>query len=378
MPPVDLPEGASHRIAVLGAGHVGLVTAIAFTHHGMRVRVGEAEPGRLALLQSGGVPFYEPGLAPLVSGGLEAGLLTFHASNADAAEGASAVFLAVPTPAGTDGSADLSAVESAIRSIASVSTDDTAIVVKSSVPPGSWRHIQTWMNDAGCAGSLVINPEFLQEGLALAGALEPARVVIGSLDSAAADLVASLHAPLETTILQTSLASAELIKYAANAFLAMRVTFANTIANIAGLVGADMADVVQGIGLDPRIGSHFLRPGPGYGGSCFPKDLPALIAVAGEHGFDPILLSAVVDANEQQVHRVIGKLVDGLGSLEGLRIALLGLAFKADTDDTSESPAVKLAAGLVEAGAEVRAYDPAAVIAMAGVEQVESMPSRWR
>jgi len=152
----------------------------------------------------------------------------------------------------------------------------------------------------------------------------------------------------------------------------MRVTFANTIANLAELVGADMADIVQGIGLDPRIGTHFLRPGPGYGGSCFPKDLPALIAVAGEHGLDPVLLTAVVEANAQQVHRVIGKLADGLGSLEGRRVALLGLAFKADTDDISESPAVRLAVELVEAGAEVRAYDPEAEVVMAGVEQVGS------
>ena len=373
MPTVDPPEGAPHQIAVLGAGHVGLVTAVGFTHHGMRVRVGEAAPERLALLQSGGVPFYEPGLAPMVAEGIEAGLLTFHVSNAEAARSASAVFLAVPTPAGTDGSADLAAVESAIRSIASVSTGDTAVVVKASVPPGSWRHIQEWMDDAGCAGSLVINPEFLQEGRALAGVLEPARVVVGSNDRAAADLVASLHAPLETTVLQTDPASAELIKYSANAYLAMRVTFANTIASLADVVGADMADVVQGIGLDPRIGTHFLRPGPGYGGSCFPKDLPALIAVAGEHGLDPVLLAAVVEANEQQAQRVIGKLAEGLGSLHGRRVALLGLAFKADTDDTSESPAVKLAAALVEAGAEVRAYDPAATIAVEGVDQVESI-----
>jgi len=153
----------------------------------------------------------------------------------------------------------------------------------------------------------------------------------------------------------------------------MRVTFANTIANIADVVGADMADIVQGIGFDSRIGTHFLRPGPGYGGSCFPKDLPALIAVAGEYGLDPVLLAAVVEANEQQVPRVIGKLAEGLGSLEGRRIALLGLAFKADTDDTSESPAIKLAAALVEAGAEVAAYDPAARVAMEGVDQVESI-----
>lgn len=343
-----------------------------FAHHGITVKVGEADPARLAILQSGDVPFHEPGLSLLVADCVASGNLTFHASNAEAVAGAVAVFLAVPTPAGLDGSADLNAVESAIRSIAGVTADDTVVVIKSSVPPGSSYRIRAWMEESGCAGSLAINPEFLQEGKALEGVLSPTRVVIGSDESVAAEVVARLHAPFGAPVVVTDPVSAELTKYAANAYLAMRVTFVNTIANLADVVGADIADVVEGIGLDPRIGPQFLRPGPGYGGSCFPKDLPALIATGAERGLDLGLLQAVVDVNAAQIDRVIGKLTDALGSLSGRKIALLGLAFKADTDDLASSPAVRLAAAMLAAGASVSAYDPAVRAAVPGVEQVAS------
>jgi len=369
--PDPISENTLH-VAVLGAGHVGLVTAVGFAHHGIRVRVGEADPTRLATLQSGGVPFHEPGLEPLLAACVAAGNLTFHASNAEAADGAVAVFLAVPTPAGLDGSADLSAVESAIRSIAGVTADDTAVVIKSSVPPGSSPRIRAWMEESGCAGSLAVNPEFLQEGKALEGVMSPTRVVVGSDDPAAAEIVARLHAPFDAPVVATDPASAELTKYAANAYLAMRVTFVNSIANLADVVGADIADVVEGIGLDSRIGSQFLRPGPGYGGSCFPKDLPALIAAAAERGLDLGLLRAVVDVNAAQIDRVIGKLTDAIGPLDGRRIALLGLAFKADTDDLAGSPAVGLAEAMLAAGASVAAYDPAVRAVVPGVEQTAS------
>ncbi|MCJ7726596.1 MAG: UDP-glucose/GDP-mannose dehydrogenase family protein, partial [Acidimicrobiia bacterium] len=368
----DPPPDSTHPVAILGAGHVGLVTAVGFAHHGIPVRVGEANPERLAVLQAGGVPFHEPGIAPLVSNCVASGTLTFHASNAEAADGAVAVFLAVPTPAGLDGSADLGAVHAAIRSIAGVTVDSTVIVIKSSVPPGSSHRIRAWMEESGCAGSLAINPEFLQEGRAVEGALSPTRVVIGSNDPVAAEVVARLHAPFNAPVVMTDPASAELTKYAANSYLAMRVTFANTIANLADVVGADIADVVEGIGLDPRIGSQFLRPGPGYGGSCFPKDLPALIATAAERGLDLDLLQAVVDVNAAQIDRVVGKLTDGLETLDGRKVALLGLAFKADTDDLAESPAIHLAAALVAAGASVSAYDPAVGTAVPGIQQAVS------
>ncbi|MFH2073162.1 MAG: nucleotide sugar dehydrogenase [Actinomycetota bacterium] len=372
MQAADPAPGADGPLAVLGAGHVGLVTAVGFAYHGMTVRVGEADAGRLALLQAGRVPFHEPGLDPLVADAVTSGLLTFHSSNAEAAQGAAAIFLAVPTPADLDGSADLSAVAAAIRSIAPVAVDTTVVVVKSSVPPGSWRRIQGWMEEAGCHGSLVINPEFLQEGRAIEGVLEPTRVVVGSTNRDAAEMVARLHEPFDTAVVVTDPASAELTKYAANSYLAMRVTFANTIANLADLVGADITDVVAGLGLDPRIGAHFLRPGPGYGGSCFPKDVRALIATGIERGLDLGLLQAVVEVNAAQIDRVIAKLADALGPLKGRRIGLLGLAFKADTDDTAESPALLLAEALIAAGASVTAYDPAASCGLAGVVQVGS------
>lgn len=378
MPVADTTATPLPAVAVLGAGHVGLVTAAGFAHHGIRVRVGEADSHRLAILSSGGVPFHEPDLDPYVAAGVESGLLTFHASNAEAADGAAAVFLAVPTPASLDGSADLSAVRAAIGSISSVATPETVVIIKSSVPPGSWRRIEAWMQEAGCAGSLAINPEFLQEGKAVEGVLTPARVVVGSTDPAASDLVARLHAPFGAPVLRTDPSSAELTKYAANAYLAMRVTFANSIANLADGVGADIADVIEGIGLDPRIGSHFLKPGPGYGGSCFPKDLPALISSGASHGVDLALLQAVVDVNLAQAGVVIDKLVDAVGSLDSKRIALLGIAFKADTDDVAESPAVSLAEALIGAGAVVVAYDPAAKSGVEGVVQVDTVGEALR
>ena len=354
-------SGNIRVLAVIGAGHVGLVTAVGFSHHGHRVRVGEADPGRLAALTAGTAPFIEPGLTPMIAEGVASGLLTFHSDNGEAASGAAAIFIAVPTPADIDGSADLSAVESAVRSIAPGVAPGAAVVIKSSVPPGSWRSIGAWMEDAGCPGSLVINPEFLQEGNALAGVLEPARVVVGSLDPAAADLVAGLHEPMGVPVVRTTPASAELIKYAANAYLAMRVTFANSMANLAEEVGADIADVLRGVGLDPRIGMRFFSPGPGYGGSCFPKDLPALIVAAREHGLELDLIEAVVKVNSRQPQRVVAKLRHGLGTIRGRRVALWGLAFKAGTDDVRESRAIGVVAALLEEGAQVRAYDPAAM-----------------
>jgi UDPglucose 6-dehydrogenase len=362
----------SRALAVIGAGHVGLVTAAGFSHHGHRVRVGEADPGRLAVLATGTAPFAESGLAQLIAAGVASGLLTFHSDNGEAASGATAIFIAVPTPADSDGSADLSAVEAAVRSIASEVAPGSAVVIKSSVPPGSWRAIGAWMEDAGCPGSLVINPEFLQEGNAVAGVLEPARVVVGSLDPAAADLVARLHEPMGAPVVRTTPASAELIKYAANAYLAMRVTFANSMANLAEEVGADIADVLRGVGLDPRIGTRFFSPGPGYGGSCFPKDLPALIMTAREHGLDLDLIEAVVKVNSRQPQRILAKLRHGLGTIRGRRVALWGLAFKAGTDDVSESPAVALARGVLDEGATVAAYDPAVTAAVDGVSMAGS------
>jgi UDPglucose 6-dehydrogenase len=362
-------EAVSGPVAVLGAGHVGLVTAVGFTHHGISVRLGEPDPWRRATLVAGRAPFFEPGLEPLVAEAIGSGRLSVHAHNAEAAAGATAVFIAVPTPAGPRG-ADLSFVEIAIRSVAGVVGEGVPVVVKSSVPPGSWRRIETLLADMECPGSLVINPEFLQEGLAVRSVMKPARVVVGSRDPAAAERVAELHAPFGAEVVTTDPASAELIKYAANSYLAMRVTFANSIANVADAVGADVMDVLEGVGLDPRIGRHFLHPGPGYGGSCFPKDLPALVSAAAEHGVDLDLITAVVEANAAQVGRVVAKVEEAAGGLSGKTIGLLGLAFKANTDDTRNSPAVAVARRLIEGGALVRAYDPTARAPDGEIQQV--------
>lgn len=369
MPPP--PEATSGTIAVIGAGHVGLVTAAGFVHHGRRVAVGEADPERLAMLRSGVMPFREPGLADIVSTGVDQGLLTFHGDNAEAAAGAVAVFVAVPTPPGEGGAADLSMVEAAVRSIASVVSAPTPIVLKSSVPPGSWVAITGLLAAAGCDCPLVVNPEFLQEGRAVTDVLQPARVVLGGTDAEAVRLVADLHRPFAAEVVSTDPASAELAKYAANAYLATRLSFANVVARAAAAFGADVEDVLRAVSLDPRIGRHYFRPGPGYGGSCFPKDLPALVRAASERGLDLALIRAVIDTNDTQADWVIGMVVEALGDPAGATVGLLGLAFKGGTDDTRTSPAVTLASRLAERGVRVRAYDPQARVALEGVEQVD-------
>ena len=365
----DTPGSARPRhLAVLGAGYVGLTTAAGFAHIGHRVGLGEADPGRLAALQAGGVPFAEPGLAALVAAGVESGLLAFHGDNAEAAAGAEAVFVAVPTPEGPGGEVDLSAVVAALRSVVAVVHPPTPLVLKSSVPPGTTAFLGGVLGDLGCAAPLVVNPEFFQEGRAVEDVLRPYRVVVGSDDAAACHLVAGLHAPFGAPIVCTGAASAEMAKYAANAYLATRLTFVNSMAHFAEAVGADIGDVLEALALDPRIGRHYLRPGPGYGGSCFPKDVRALVAAAAGHGHDLKLLRAVVETNDDQLDLVVAKVRAAVGDLGGAVVGLLGLAFKGGTADTRSSPAVALAGRLVAAGARVRAYDPAARVEMPGVE----------
>ena len=368
-PPADLePFAGPRRLAVLGAGYVGLTTAAGFAHAGHRVRVGEADPRRLAALQAGEVPIAEPGLAELVAAGVAAGRLTFHGDNPAAVAGAEAVFVAVPTPEGEGGQVDLSFVLAALRSVAAVVGPATPIVIKSSVPPGTAVRLGAALRELGCAAPLVINPEFLQEGRAVPDVLHPYRVVVGSDDPRAAALVGELHAPFGAPVLLTGAASAELAKYASNAYLATRLTFVNVIAHLAEAVGADVTDVLAALALDPRVGPHYLRPGPGYGGSCFPKDVRALVAAAAAHGHDLKLLRSVVETNEDQLDRVVAKVGAAAGGLEGKVVGLLGLAFKGGTADTRSSPAVALAVRLVAAGARVQAFDPAARVDLPGVE----------
>jgi UDPglucose 6-dehydrogenase len=370
MPRTPDQAAAARTIAVLGAGYVGLTTAAGFAHLGHRIRVADADAGRLQDLSEGRIPFSEPGIDELVAAALEAGRISFHADNAEAVAGAEAVFVAVQTPEGRDGSVDLSYVEAALTSIVGAVGGDVPIVVKSSVPPGSAVALRALLRDLGSGSPLVINPEFLQEGHAVENVLHPHRVVVGGDDAGAVALVAELNEPFGAPVLQVDAATAELTKYAANAYLATRITFVNSMAHLAEDVGADVSQVLAGLAYDPRIGGHYLRPGPGYGGSCFHKDLRALVRAAEEHGHDLRMLRTVVETNDAQLDRIISKLADGLGGLAGRTIGLLGLAFKGGTDDVRSSPAVALADRLLDAGARIRAFDPAAQIVREGMELV--------
>jgi UDPglucose 6-dehydrogenase len=340
---------------------VGLVTGAGLADLGHRVRLGEASQERVDLLREGGVPIYEAGLPELLSKATAQGLLSFHNSNVEAVEGANLVFLALPTPEGDDGRADLRFVHAVIDELATEVDDGTVFVVKSTVPPGTVAALRKRLADLGSPARIVSHPEFLREGKAVEDFVAPDRIVVGAWDESDANLVADLYSALDTQVVFTDPTSAEMIKYASNAYLAARLTFVNTLANVCEAVGADILDVVQGLGLDHRIGPHFLQPGPGYGGSCFPKDTSALIAVAQDAGYDFELLRAVIEADEEQRRRIADKVRQAAGGgLRGRRVAMWGVAFKAGTDDVRESPAVRIAALLQADGAEVVAYDPEA------------------
>jgi UDPglucose 6-dehydrogenase len=349
------------NIAIIGAGYVGLVTGGGLASLGHRVRIGEANADRVEFLRSGGVPIYEQGLPDLLSRARERGLLSFHTSNKEAIEGASFVFLALPTPEGDDGRAELKYVHAVIDELANEVDENTLFVVKSTVPPGTVASLRKRLADQGSPAQIVSHPEFLREGNAVEDFLEPDRIVVGAWEEADARAVADLYRSLNAPVVITDPTSAEMIKYASNAYLATRLTFVNTLANVCEAVGADIIDVVQGLGKDHRVGPHFLQPGPGYGGSCFPKDTSALIAVAEDAGYDFELLRAVIEADEEQRRRVADKVRQAAGGgLRGRRVAMWGVAFKAGTDDVRESPAVRIAALLQADGAEVVAYDPEA------------------
>jgi UDPglucose 6-dehydrogenase len=350
------------EIAVIGAGYVGLVTGAGLARLGHTVRLGEANPDRVESLRAGRTPIFEEGLPELLSEGLEAGRLSVHSSNSDAVEGASLVFLCLPTPEGEAGRADLRFVEGVVDELSTVVPAGTIFVVKSTVPPGTVAGLRKRLADNGSQARIVSHPEFLREGRAVADFLDPDRVVVGVYDRADAEEVLSLYASLDTEAVVTDPTSAEMIKYASNSYLAARLTFVNTLANLCEAVGADVVDVIAGMGLDHRIGPHFLQPGPGYGGSCFPKDTIALIGVAEDAGYDFGLLRAVITADEQQRQRLADKVRQAAGGgLMGRRIGVWGVAFKAGTDDIRESPALRIAQLLQAEGAEVVAYDPRAV-----------------
>jgi UDPglucose 6-dehydrogenase len=345
-------------IAIFGAGWVGLVTGACFAELGREVTIRDIVPRRVEQLQAGKVPFFEPDLAELLERNAER--LTFTLDAAEAAASAELVFVCVDTPPTYSGDADLSRVWTVIDELPQLERR-TILVMKSTVPVGTGEKVRAALEKRGLSHiGYVSNPEFLAEGGAVKDFLRPDRVVVGSFAEADGDRVAALYEDLDAPIVRADVASAEMIKLAANAFLATRISFINEIANVCEVTGADVEKVAEGVGLDHRLGPHFLRAGVGYGGSCFPKDTNALKQLASNSGYHFQLLSAVIEVNELQKRRVINKLQKYLGRLRGKRIALLGLAFKSNTDDMREAPSVVLASRLLAEGADVRAYDPVA------------------
>jgi UDPglucose 6-dehydrogenase len=352
------------KVAVIGAGYVGLTTAACFAHLGHDVLCADIDSEKVARLQKGEVPILELGLPELIKEGVAARRLQFVVGAATAAVSAEIVFLCVQTPQGADGSADLSFVESVAREIAPVLAANAVVVNKSTVPVGSTRFVQRILSESGARAdgvTVASNPEFLREGQAVRDFLNPDRIVIGCDDREAAVRVSELYKRVGAPVLVTDPASAEMIKYASNAFLATKVSFINAIANLCEAVDADAHEVAIGMGYDTRIGFQFLHPGPGYGGSCFPKDVSALLHISNSAGYAFELLAGVVEVNEAQHERMIDKVRDAVGgSLVGVVVGVWGLSFKADTDDLRDSPAIFVARRLLEEGASVRAYDPGA------------------
>jgi UDPglucose 6-dehydrogenase len=351
------------RVGVVGAGYVGLTTAACLAHLGHEVVCGDIDVEKLARLSRGEVPILEDGLTELVAEGLRSARLSFVLGAAAAAVGREFVFLCVPTPQGADASADLSHVEEAITEIAPVIEPGAVVVAKSTMPPGSSRAVGRLLERAGARSrdiGVASNPEFLREGRAVHDFLHPDRIVIGCEEPDVAVRVSALYRGIQAPLLVTDCGSAEMIKYASNTFLATKVSFVNAIANLCEALDADVRAVTLGMGYDPRIGFDFLRPGPGYGGSCLPKDTAALIRAAEDVGYDFSLLRGVEAVNRAQHERIVEKIRAVAGSFDGARVAVWGLTFKADTDDLRDSPALVVVERLLEEGALVAAFDPAA------------------
>ncbi len=351
---------STSRIAVVGTGYVGLTTGACFAQLGHDVLCADIDPAKVDMLKRGEIPIHEDGLETIVQENQKAGRLDFVLGAEEAVKGREFIYLCVPTPQGPDGRADLSYVEAAAREIAPFLDRGAIVVNKSTVPVGSTLLVERAMGRPDV--HVVSNPEFLREGSAVGDFLNPDRVVIGAEDRAAASRVAALYLGVRAPILITDPASAETCKYAANAFLATKISFANAVAAVCEAAGADVADVLMGIGYDSRIGHHFLKPGPGWGGSCFPKDTKAMIGIAEDAGYDFAFLKGVIEVNDQQFDRVVDKIKLAAGdSLKGVNIGVLGLTFKAGTDDMRDSPSIEIVSRLIAAGANVKAYDPVGV-----------------
>jgi UDPglucose 6-dehydrogenase len=355
------------HIAVIGTGYVGLVTGACFAEFGVEVTCVDVDKTKIDKLTQGIIPIYEPGLDAIVEKNANAGRLHFTTDIKQAVQNALVVFLAVGTPPKEDGSPDMSYYQQAAKDVANAMNGFKVLVTKSTVPIGTGQWLRNFVTenlqietDFGVAS----NPEFLREGAAIDDFMRPDRVVIGSNDEKAIDVMKELYRPLyliETPIVITSLEAAELIKYAANAFLATKITFINEVANLCDAIGCDVHDVARGMGMDNRIGRKFLHPGPGYGGSCFPKDTRALTTVADHFGVETLIVDAVIEANERQRDSMLAKIEKLVGDLNGKQIGVLGLSFKPETDDMRESPAVDVIRMMQAKGARVCAFDPVAM-----------------
>jgi UDPglucose 6-dehydrogenase len=351
-------------IAIVGTGYVGLTTGACLAQLGHQVTCADIDADKIDLLNRGEIPIVEDGLAEVVATARAAGRLEFVLGAATAAAVADIVFLCVPTPQGDDGSADLSYIQAAATEIGPSLRPGSIIVNKSTVPVGSTRVVERAVRRDDV--HVVSNPEFLREGTAVNDFLHPDRVVIGAADRGAAERVAALYSGLGAEILITDPASAETIKYAANGFLAMKISFVNAVAAMCEAVGADVSAVVQGIGSDTRIGSAFLNPGPGWGGSCFPKDSRALVRIAQDHGYNFSMMRGVIEVNDEQRSRMVDKVIRALEGhersvLSGSRVGVLGLTFKAGTDDLRDSPSIAVIRDLIRFGSDISAYDPTVI-----------------
>ena len=354
------------HISVIGTGYVGLVTGSCFAEFGVDVTCIDKDAGKIESLTRGEIPIYEPGLDHIVAKNLREGRIHFTTDIREGIEKSLVIFIAVGTPPRDDGSADLRYVDEVAMSIGRYLNGYKVVATKSTVPIGTGERIRKIIREHAGEKTfdVVSNPEFLREGSAIEDFMRPNRVVIGSDSEQAAAIMRDLYAPLyllETPIILTNVPSAEMIKYASNAFLATKISFINEIADICERVGADVHHVSRGMGLDHRIGSKFLHPGPGYGGSCFPKDTRALVQIAADHGYDLRIVQAVLEVNEQRREAMLSKIRTLLPDIRGKRIAALGLSFKPNTDDIRESPAIDISKRLLDAGALLRVYDPASL-----------------
>lgn len=355
------------HIAVIGTGYVGLVTGACFADFGMRVTCVDKDEAKIASIKAGQMPIYEPGLDALVAKNVREGRLDFSTDLRNTVAQSLVVFLAVGTPPSGDGSADMSQIDEVAFEIAKALNGYKVIVTKSTVPVGAASRIKKIIGENRTTASrfsVAANPEFLREGAAINDFMRPDRVVIGCTDEEAIAILKDIYSPLyliETPFVITTPESAEMIKYASNAFLATKVSFINEIARLCELLGADVHDVAKGMGMDVRIGSKFLHPGPGFGGSCFPKDAKALVALGRSVNYDVRIVEAALFVNDLQRRSIIERVRRLVPQLEGKTIAILGLAFKPETDDIREAPALKIIEDLLNGGAKVRAYDPAAI-----------------